>query len=564
MFGPLPVVSPCRPTGWLALVLSLLAAPLSAQEPAAAAEQRALDSLLVRVAQVREYAELPPPESCRSAGRPLQRLCEGMLTAWRSDWRFGVAARPMRSWVLNVNAEHTVPLGRRIPQKDPRVVEARSRFGLVVTERPGWAPGWWALGLLQLDTEERPDSALRLLTKARALPGLPPGVVDLALARVHYRRGDTAAGWAALRTAAGDTTALSQRLLSIMLGHYFPAEMVAGWEAAPLAWRGAWLERTPGVQDLLTGVFRLTGARVQARSYGLQRADGMGMGVVPFAFARADLMTDTTEVGRRTYRVRVQVTARREGDGLVVVHDTVRVLVDTAPPPVMRWTRFDSKTGEYEETGSTMKMTSEMHGAIGSPPEDVWLGGVVTVPLPPGRWVATLTLTQDGEERGATRLLPPLEVPSGRPEALTMSDLVVSGVNRGVVWWSGREEVPLNPMGTWPMSGTVALYAQVSGLAVGEPYRARVRVLREVVDSLEDQMTVGFVEEAYTPTTVWRRTVQMTDWAAGWYRLVVALEQGGVTVTRSERLQVCAAVFLPVCPQRAVPDPVERFWTRQR
>ncbi len=547
---------------WVLVLLLLLSTPLSAQGSAAAAEQRALDSLLVRVAQVREYAELPPPESCRSAGRPLQRLCEGMLTAWRSDWRFGVAARSERRAALNLNAEYMAPMGRRTPQRDPRVVEARSRFGLVVAERPDWAPGWWALALLQLDTEERPDSALRLLARARTLPGLPSGVVDLALARAHYRRGDAAAGWAALLTAAGDTTALSQRLLTIMLGHYFPAEVVAGWEAAPLAWRGAWLERTPGVQDLLTGVFRLTGARVQARSYGLQRVDSMGMGVVPFAFARADLEPEVAD-GHRVYRLRVRVTARREGDGLVVVHDTVRVLVDTAPPPSRRYVRFSAESWEVEATGSRPAPTPGMPGTIGKGPEDIWLGGVVAVPLPPGRWVATLTLTQDGEERGATRLLPPLEVP-GRPEALTMSDLVVSGVNRGVVWWSGREDVPLNPMGTWPMSGTVGLYAQVSGLTVGDPYRARVRVLREVGDSLADQMTVGFVEEAYEPTTVWRRTVQMTDWAAGWYRLVVALEQGGVTVTRSERLQVCAAAFLPVCPQRAKPDPMERFWTRQR
>ncbi len=529
------------------LALLLLSTTLSAQVPTAAVEQQALDSLLVHVARTRERADLPPPESCRGAGRPLQRLCDGVLTAWRSAWGFGVAARPIRESHLNANPDYN--LHRRTPQKDPLVVEARSRFALVVTERPDWAPGWWALALLQLDTEERPDSALRLLTKARALPGLPPGVVDLALARAHYRRGDAAAGWAALLTAVSDTTVLSQRLLTIMLGHYLPAEVVAGWEAAPLTWRGAWLGRTPGVQDLLAGVFSLTGTRVHARGYGLQRTDGAGTGVLPFAFARADLEPEVVD-GRRVYRLRVHVTARREGDGLVVVHDTLRVLVDTAPPPRPRVFRYNPRTGEHVEMGSMRGQPADpemLRAAMRTAPEDVWLGGVVTVPLPPGRWVATLTLTQDGEERGATRLLPPLEVPSGRPETLTISDLVVSGVNRGVVWWSGREEVPLNPMGTWPMSGTVALYAQVSGLTVGDPYRARVRVLREVGDSLEDQMTVGFVEEAYEPTTVWRRTVQMTDWAAGWYRLVVALEQGGVTVTRSERLQVCAAVFLPVC-----------------
>jgi GWxTD domain-containing protein len=198
------------------------------------------------------------------------------------------------------------------------------------------------------------------------------------------------------------------------------------------------------------------------------------------------------------YSVRVRFVATDRLDRVVASLDTTRHFVAPAPVP----------DGEH-------------------------LVGLVSVPLPPGRFNYRLAI-QQGEEAGI--LLPTDTIRVGRPTStsLALSDLVLGSRNTNLFWRRTAEDtVVFNPLRTFKKKEDVELYYEVEGLTAGTEYTVRIAVrrqggggglLRKVFGGGSAQISLKFEETASFPVTSTSRSLKLDKLKPGNYTLEVSVE----------------------------------------
>jgi hypothetical protein len=238
--------------------------------------------------------------------------------------------------------------------------------------------------------------------------------------------------------------------------------------------------------------------------YGLDRASGgAGRAVVAFAVPGAQLEhTSPPEAGgRAVYPMRVEVMLSRRSDGARFDLDTLRRFATAAP----------LAAGQY-------------------------LTGLVEVPLPAGRYVATVVLSQG--ELGSIARLGELTVPSAR-SALSVSDLVLGREGSGVRWQSGATAVPLHPLNSYPRGGEVEVYYQLAGLREGARYANRVELFGADDDvNKSPRLSIGFETTASDERAEVSRTLGLKSLEPGRYRIRLTVRGGEESVSAMAWLMV--------------------------
>jgi GWxTD domain-containing protein len=198
------------------------------------------------------------------------------------------------------------------------------------------------------------------------------------------------------------------------------------------------------------------------------------------------------------YSVRVRFVATDRMDRVVASLDTTRHFVAPAPVP----------DGEH-------------------------LVGLVSVPIPPGKFHYRLAI-QQGEEAGI--LLPTDTIRVGRPTAtaLALSDLVLGSRNTNLFWHRTAEDtVVFNPLRTFKKKEGMELYYEVEGLSAGTEYTVRIAVrkqggggglLRKVFGGGSAQISLKFEETASFPVTSTSRSLKLDKLKPGNYTLEVTVE----------------------------------------
>jgi GWxTD domain-containing protein len=166
-------------------------------------------------------------------------------------------------------------------------------------------------------------------------------------------------------------------------------------------------------------------------------------------------------------------------------------------------------------------------------PDGEHLVGLVSVPVPPGKFNYRLAI-QQGEAAGI--LLPTDTVRVGRPTAtaLALSDLVLGSRNTNLFWRRTAEDtVVFNPLRTFKRKEDMELYYEVEGLSAGTEYRVRIAVrkqggggglLRKIFGGGSAQISLKFKETASFPVTSTSRTLKLDKLKPGNYTLDVTVE----------------------------------------
>ena len=229
--------------------------------------------------------------------------------------------------------------------------------------------------------------------------------------------------------------------------------------------------------------------------YGLDRASGgAGRAVVAFAVPGTQLeyTTPPEAGGRAVYPLRVEVMLSRRSDGTRFDLDTLRRFATAAP-----------LAGEQ------------------------YLTGLVELPVAPGRYVATVVLSQG--DLGSIARLGEVVVPSSRA-ALSVSDIVLGREGSGVRWQSGASAVPLHPLNAYPKGGTAEVYYQLAGLTTGTRYTSRL----ELFDGDDDpkkpaRLSIAFETTATSERAEVSRSLGLQNIAPGRYRVRLTVRGGDET-----------------------------------
>jgi tetratricopeptide (TPR) repeat protein len=151
--------------------------------------------------------------------------------------------------------------------------------------------------------------------------------------------------------------------------------------------------------------------------------------------------------------------------------------------------------------------------------------GRVAVPVPRGTWRVRLAF-QTGDVRGT--LLPWDSLTVGRFDGaeLQVSDLMLGALAVPVSWEpTPHDTAYINPVGQFPRDSLVELYYEVYGLDSGQTYRTGL----EFTQARRPVLRFEFEEQAMSPVTRVRRTLDLTGLEPGEYRLELEVEdsQGG-------------------------------------
>lgn len=230
------------------------------------------------------------------------------------------------------------------------------------------------------------------------------------------------------------------------------------------------------------------------RSFAIGGAPGTGgKALVTFAMPARDLEADTLADGRLAWRIKVRMVAYRPRDGA-------------------------SHTLEPNHTVVTGPLKP---GAA--------LRSYIEVPLESGDWQLAIRTWQSDDSSGAYALRRHLVVDDG--PGLTLSD-VVTGITGGLAWPAG-DNFPVNTLGVWPERGEAELWFQVRGLPEGTPYRATIEVV-PTEEGRKERISIASDEVSEGLATVVRRTLGLQQLREGVYRLVVTVQSGGQTATRTQ------------------------------
>jgi hypothetical protein len=191
--------------------------------------------------------------------------------------------------------------------------------------------------------------------------------------------------------------------------------------------------------------------------------------------------------GRTVYPIRIQLLAANRSNGTEYHLDTLRRFA--SPRPL--------NAGEY-------------------------LSGYVELPLPPGRYAASVTITQD-DGRGAIANLGEVDLP-GVERALMVSDLVLGRDGSGVRWNSGATEVAFNPLNSYRIGETASVYFQLSGMTSGASYDMRFEFFRAADDPKRPaRLVIGYPQVAAEPRMEISRSLGLKTLDPGRYRVKLTI-----------------------------------------
>ncbi len=397
-------------------------------------------------------------------------------------------------------------LGFPTYEAEDEMRRGRSTLTSLVAEYPTWGPGWYGLASAVLDVENRPDSALALLSRATASGDVPTILTRFLAVRAQLRMGHPDARDSLSAVLTGTRADLlriwvTRHLCGTIFG--CPTSELTRPVIDMMAER---LSQPPWAYPIL----------VRSRAYAVLEPDGTHLQVA-LSVLRQNLAFQemATPQGQRfVYPLRVRIVAIRE-DGLRVVQDTVRMLATAIPP-----------TRPREQDRGQLELRSELV----LPPGE-YLIGVFAFDERGGSAAHTHTVN-------ATALL-------GAPRITTFS----AGVpGRGAKVPTDDGDIWLAPGGEWLTSDSVALFAQFAGLRPGTSYRANLAFLpipqtdgrSPIAPPRADRgVSISATFEAESEVLTWRRTLVPGGLGRGAWCARLELQVGeSVVAERTEPLLV--------------------------
>lgn len=234
------------------------------------------------------------------------------------------------------------------------------------------------------------------------------------------------------------------------------------------------------------------------------RDEGRALLHVTFAVEGETAWSQSTVVGE-AYPVRLRVVATGAGGELLASVDTARIF-------------FAERKLHANE----------------------FLMGRIAVPVPPGVVRYRVALSQ-GEERG---VLLPMDSVLAPPVAgpLALSDLALGAPGVGARWTPPvGDPVRMNPLALYRVGGTLELYAEVYGVAVGAPLTVTLDVTRRGRGGLfglfggKRSLTIRGEESAEGPVSAIRRSVSLAGLPGGDYRLSLRVQDATGKVVERRR-----------------------------
>lgn len=163
-----------------------------------------------------------------------------------------------------------------------------------------------------------------------------------------------------------------------------------------------------------------------------------------------------------------------------------------------------------------------------------FLSGLLTLPIPAGRWQVGVALFQPDEQRGGAIEARAVQLDSA---AATMSDLLLGREEDRVRW----NDLPLNPLGTWRRSVPMTVAAELRGVPAGTPLTTVIEVRQVDRASGHPLVRVTASDQSDGGSVVLRRTVDLHSLHPGTYQLTVDVSTpAGVVGHRSRAFEVVA------------------------
>jgi len=224
------------------------------------------------------------------------------------------------------------------------------------------------------------------------------------------------------------------------------------------------------------------------------------------------------------------------GQRLTPVPDSTRVLYPVSFRLVVS-DSLDNLVARLDTTRVFAAQAPLRHGA--------YLTGRLALPVPPGAYRYRLLVEERGGDTGDLVTRDSIAVGVLDGARFAASDLVLGRQGSGLVWTTGSDTVPLNPLSRFPEGGSAELYYEVYGLATGAPYHTVVRLEREGGRSLFHRLFGGgqapvlfeFDAPADGPVTRVRRAVDLRDAAKGIYVLAVEIRDPTTAASLVRRRQ---------------------------
>ena len=238
-----------------------------------------------------------------------------------------------------------------------------------------------------------------------------------------------------------------------------------------------------------------------------------------------------------------QVGAAADGDARLLV---VVAAPDRALRPVL-----SSETGE----GVTYRLrvrivaidtarqqilrldTTRVFLAPDTVPDDRHLVSLFQLPLPAGNWHVGVTVAQTGTQSGSAVVRDSVVTPAGT-DRLWVSDLVTGRGGTGLVWTRHGEAMELNPLDAYLQGSSAEVYYEVGGVVPGADYRTTVTVRPARGGKRGAGVRLAFDERPPTSRVQVSRTVGLAALKPGQYRLTVAIEGEGQSVTSTRNLNI--------------------------
>ncbi len=513
----------------------LLGLPASASAQNTAPPQVLADSIVVTIARFESWGYLGPDGSsmtarsvCDWTQSSTRKLCQALTKAQAGAPLLSpglvIGERAPRPTVAEPGGtiEGRIlngPLGFRPGSQNQDMLEGGRTLRELQHDRPDWGLVWWGLGVYALDVDGNADSAVTFLTRASALGGLAPGILQLDLARAWYRQGNLGEGRRALATALDDTTRMARWNLRIRLGR--TVEWTRNLRSEDLSIpldRSTWL-------PILEERFTLPAIRwpILAKP-NLYRVGDLGRGselVIPMVVQRHNLerLDTPTPDGRPIFPIRVRITAIPVGGGVPIVSDTLRFLASPEIPP----------PGPVRDPGM--------------------VGFVTRLPIPPGRYVVMVNLRQPGGGGSLHAFHDEVVVGPDTP-GLRVSDLVAANAASPLRISAPEGTLPLSPWAEIPENRSLLLRAALSGLqpddsidvrihfeARAESY-ARYDTRRPVSTIGGSSPTIRFTVYPTTEHYVLRREIPLETIPPGPYCVVLTVSHRGEEVVRTAGIDV--------------------------
>jgi hypothetical protein len=165
-----------------------------------------------------------------------------------------------------------------------------------------------------------------------------------------------------------------------------------------------------------------------------------------------------------------------------------------------------------------------------------YLTGVVEMSIPPGQYMVTTIMSQDGDALGSGKRVDSLLVPPPQ-RGLALTDLVLGRADGQLLWRSGNLSVRLNPLNSFRRKELAELFFMADGLRDGEHYATTVSLAR--VDKPDKALLqLKFDDAAHGTDQAFQRSIDLSRLNSGKYVLTLSLSGSGETVQRKTELNI--------------------------